>query len=421
MDELKHEHEVVLKVDHLYKKFTLSLKRSLLYGSIDLFRNILGRGYYEGGLRKAEFWALQDISFELHKGEVLGIIGENGSGKSTLLRLLNGIFPPDRGTITVKGRMGALIAVGAGFHPNMTGKENIYLNGTILGMSQEEIKEKFQEIVDFADIGEFLDAPVSTYSSGMRVRLGFSIAIHSRPEILLIDEILSVGDLAFRNKSLRKIYEMRKEAKGIIFISHNIEQILNLCDRVIVLHKGKKVFEGDAKSAVLKYYEVINERAYDQQHQQMITGGKFRTTESAEINEVSVTDSFGNKDKGLVSGSTITLALEFTIKVPIEKPRFIAVIREDNIEKDIVWMDSRDVNEIPTDLEPGHYSVNIQIPDLNISPGNYSIGFSVGNAISGEMFMQIQKLLVINFKVNDAIPRGIIPANTTWELTKDQH
>jgi lipopolysaccharide transport system ATP-binding protein len=183
-------------------------------------------------LRKDEFWALDNISFNLKKGESLGIIGVNGSGKSTLLRLITGIFPPDMGRIAIRGKVGALIAVGAGFHPHMTGRENIYLNGTILGMTRKELNEKMDEIISFADIGDFLDAPVNTYSSGMRVRLGFAIAVHCEPDILLVDEILSVGDLAFRNKSMRKMAEFREKANALIFISHNLEQVRNLCSKV---------------------------------------------------------------------------------------------------------------------------------------------------------------------------------------------
>ena len=168
---------IVLRVENLCKKFCPTLKHSMYYGAIDTVRSMLGVAYATDQLRKNEFWALDDICFELRKGEALGIIGANGSGKSTLLRLITGIFPPDKGRIAFKGRIGALIAVGAGFHPYMTGRENIYLNGTILGMTRREIDAKLDAIIDFADIGDFLEAPISTYSSGMRVRLGFAIAV----------------------------------------------------------------------------------------------------------------------------------------------------------------------------------------------------------------------------------------------------
>lgn len=186
--------EFAIEVTNLRKKFCRSLKRGLLYGSTDVARAMVGFPQKDVNLRKGEFWALDDISFKLKRGESLGLIGANGCGKSTLLRLLTGIFPPDCGDIKIRGRMASLIAVGAGFHPHMSGADNIYLNGVLLGLSRQEIRAAFNEIVEFAEIGEFIHAPVSTYSSGMRVRLGFSIAVQSRPEILLVDEVMSVGD-----------------------------------------------------------------------------------------------------------------------------------------------------------------------------------------------------------------------------------
>jgi len=186
--------DIAITVDHVSKKYCKSLKRSMLYGVTDIGRNTLGLSSHSGNLRKSEFWAVDDVSFEVKKGETLGIIGPNGSGKTTLLKMLNGIFWPDKGKITVKGRVGALIEVGAGFHPLLTGRENIYINAAILGMTKEEVDEKFDDIVEFADIGDFLDTPVKFYSRGMYVRLGFAVAVHCEPDILLVDEVLAVGD-----------------------------------------------------------------------------------------------------------------------------------------------------------------------------------------------------------------------------------
>ena len=225
----------------------------MAYGIVDLSKNLLGIKPNSTGLRKDEFWAVDNISFELRRGEVLGLIGGNGSGKTTLLRLLAGIFPPDKGEISIKGRVGALIAVGAGFHPYMTGRENIYLNGTILGMNREEINSKFQDIVDFAEIGDFLDAPVSTYSSGMRVRLGFSIAAQLEPDILLIDEVLAVGDQGFRVKCINRIKELIKNS-AVIFVTHTMQQVSNICSKVIVLDKGGVAHQTHDIPAGIDYY-----------------------------------------------------------------------------------------------------------------------------------------------------------------------
>lgn len=251
------EKDVVIKVEGLHKKFCRNLKRSMWYGTLDVLRDMFGIARDRGKLRPSEFFALEDINFELKKGEALGIIGQNGSGKTTLLRIINGIFPPDRGKVAVRGRIGALIAVGVGFHPHMTGRENIYLNGTILGMSRKEIDEKFQEIIDFADIGEFIDAPVSTYSSGMTVRLGFSIAIHSDPEILLADEVLAVGDLSFALKCYRKISEYREKGGSIVLVSHGMQLVRNTCQKVLWVEFGKVVEYGSAQEICDKYEQAM--------------------------------------------------------------------------------------------------------------------------------------------------------------------
>lgn len=248
--------EVVVSVKSVSKKFCKNLKRNMAYGIADLARNMIGIEPDSTQLRIDEFWALKELNFEIKKGETLGLIGVNGSGKTTLLRLLAGIFPPDVGEIIIRGRVGALIAVGAGFHPHMTGRENIYLNGTILGMKQREITSKIQEIIEFADIGDFLDAPVSTYSSGMRVRLGFSIATASIPDILLIDEILAVGDAHFRNKCYKKISEIR-ENSAIILVSHSMEQIFQNCTRCLVLNDGKNIFDGSTTEGIETYDSTI--------------------------------------------------------------------------------------------------------------------------------------------------------------------
>ncbi len=180
------------------------------YGFRDILRDTAGLHPKSDRLRRKEFWAVDDVSFELRKGETLGIIGPNGAGKTTLLKMLNGIVLPDKGSLRIKGRVGALIQVGAGFHPQLTGRENIYINGAILGMGKREIDKKFDAIVEFADIGDFLDTPVKHYSSGMFVRLGFAVAVHCEPEILLVDEVLAVGDTGFQTKCFNKIGELKK-------------------------------------------------------------------------------------------------------------------------------------------------------------------------------------------------------------------
>jgi len=191
----KIEDNLAIKVESVSKKYFKSPKRSMLYGVKDIARNTFGLSSHSDELRKDEFWAVDEVSFEVKKGETLGMIGPNGSGKTTMLKMLNGIFWPDKGKIAVKGRVGALIEVGAGFHPLLTGRENVYINAAILGMTKKETDKKFDDIIKFADIGDFLDVPVKHYSSGMFVCLGFAVAVHCEPEILLVDEVLAVGDL----------------------------------------------------------------------------------------------------------------------------------------------------------------------------------------------------------------------------------
>lgn len=242
----------VIEVNGLGKKFCRNLKKSMVYGMSDLCRSFLSFKIDTQDLREAEFWALEDVSFQLGQGESLGLIGMNGSGKSTLLRLLTGIFPPDKGDITIRGRVGALIALGAGFHPHMTGRENVFLNGTILGMSHGEIKKKYDEIVEFSGIADFMEAPVVTYSSGMLVRLGFSVAAHIEPEVLLIDEVLAVGDLSFRNRCVEKIGNLRKNTT-VVFVSHDMNQVSRICHRAILLDKGNIVSAGHVDEVLVEY------------------------------------------------------------------------------------------------------------------------------------------------------------------------
>lgn len=250
--------ETVLEVKDLSKKFCANLKRSMLYGSNDLIRSFLNYKTNESRLRKSEFWALQDINFKLSPGETIGLVGTNGSGKSTLLRIINGIYLPDRGEVRSRGKIGSLIALGAGFHPHMSGRENVKLNGTLLGMTTEEIDDKLESIIRFADIGDFLEAPVATYSSGMSVRLGFSIAIHSTPDILLVDEVLAVGDLNFQKKCFEKIIELKNKGVATIMVSHSVAALERLCDRGVLINHGRQLYDGPMYDCIKEYSKVLN-------------------------------------------------------------------------------------------------------------------------------------------------------------------
>jgi lipopolysaccharide transport system ATP-binding protein len=244
----------LVKVEGVSKKFCRSLKKSLWYGVQDLGREITGRCQGgKGDLRPEEFWAIKDVSFGLERGECLGLVGRNGAGKTTLLRLLSGLIKPNQGRIEMLGKVGGLIALGAGFNPILTGRENIYVNASILGLSKRDIENKLDEIVEFAEIGEFIDAPVQTYSSGMQVRLGFAIASTLRPDILIIDEVLAVGDANFQSKCFQRIGKSI-ETSAVILVSHYPHHIKKMCDRVLLLDRGVAVEEG-APDRILAIYQ----------------------------------------------------------------------------------------------------------------------------------------------------------------------
>ncbi len=246
--------EVILSVEGVSKKFCRDLKRSLFYGVQDITTDLVGLRKSNTNLRPKEFWALDDVSFQLRRGEALGLVGKNGSGKSTLLRIIAGLIKPDKGTVRVKGRVAPLIALGAGFNPILTGRENIYANMSILGLSKQEIDAKFDEVVEFSEIGDAIDSPVRSYSSGMAARLGFATAIHTEPDILLIDEVLSVGDISFRGKCNRKLEELNKKGTSFVLVTHNTEGIISVCDQAVYLSKGQPVLQ-DRSDKVINQYE----------------------------------------------------------------------------------------------------------------------------------------------------------------------
>lgn len=246
--------EYAVTVDHVWKRFHKGEFHDSLRDAVPaFFRNLFGRGTKATELGKGDFWALKDVNFQVKHGETLGIIGHNGAGKSTLLKILSNIIKPNRGGMQVNGRLRALIEVAAGFHGDLTGRENIYLNGAILGMTQKEITAKFDEIVDFSGIEEFLDTPVKRYSSGMYARLGFAVAAHLEPEILIVDEVLSVGDAAFQKKCLGKMSDVAAEGRTVLFVSHNMAAVKNLCTRSILLDHGEITAEGPTDEVLNTY------------------------------------------------------------------------------------------------------------------------------------------------------------------------
>ena len=247
------QNQVVLSLNGVAKKFCRNLKRSMMYGLGDIFRVMAGFAPPTDRIRKHEFWAINNVTFDVARGGILGLMGQNGSGKTTLLRMISGILPPDRGEIRVRGRLASLISLGAGFHPHMTGRENILLNATLLGMEAELIREHIPRIIAFSELEDFIDSPVATYSSGMRVRLGFAIAVRTDPDVFLIDEALAVGDQRFKLKCFGEL-EKLAESTTIIIASHSPQRISRLCHSLKVMEKGRIIYSADDVNEGIEFY-----------------------------------------------------------------------------------------------------------------------------------------------------------------------
>ncbi len=273
-----------------------------------------GKGADAPRLDGETFWALRDVSFDIEPGEVVGVIGRNGAGKSTFLKILSRITEPSSGSIQLRGRVGSLLEVGTGFHHELSGRENIYLNGAILGMSRREIDRKFDDIVDFAEVGPFLDTPVKRYSSGMFVRLAFAVASHLEPEILIVDEVLAVGDQAFQKKCLGKMGEVSKSGRTILFVSHNMATILNLCEKVAVLDKGRLAFIGNCVEGVQRYNHAGSQASgadidlTDHPHR--------RPDAQAILGRVRVLNAMGQTTEQLLCGEQVTIEVEIAPEAP---------------------------------------------------------------------------------------------------------
>lgn len=312
--------------------------------------------------RTEEFWALRDINFEVRRGEVLGIIGRNGAGKSTLLKILSRITDPTEGRIKTKGRVASLLEVGTGFHPELTGRENIYLNGAILGMTKAEIKAKFDEIVTFAEVEKFLDTPVKRYSSGMYVRLAFAVAAHLEPEILIIDEVLAVGDAEFQKKCLGKMDDVAHQGRTVLVVSHQMGVIAGLCRRALLLEQGHTVASGGPQ-AVIRQYLSISQEANGSFEREMIPGRNQLISVRTETSDGAFAATFAFSDY-------IHLAIRFT--VPISTPQLQLGVGLENALRLRVFTVVREVGSFGRPNADGVYLVCLQLPTRLIAPNHYS-------------------------------------------------
>ncbi|MBI5118004.1 ATP-binding cassette domain-containing protein [Candidatus Poribacteria bacterium] len=410
----------VIKVEGLYKKFCINQRKSMLYGGLDVFRSMIGFPQRRDTLRNMEIWALEDINFEVKSGETLGIVGVNGAGKSTLLRVLSGIYPPDAGKVRVKGTIGALIAAGAGFHPDMTGRENIYLNGAIVGLRKREIDRKLEEIVEFAELGEFIDTPVRFYSTGMYVRLGFSIAVNIRPDILVIDEVLSVGDLTFQNKCFRKLKELRESVDAVIFVSHNLDHIRNVCSSVIMLDAGKIKYCGDVEEGIIRYQahtDDLKKRSADIEGEKARLPGAASFEADAKLEKIEIGSPRESVDDEIREGDDVVIKLGFSLEREISRPQFTIGIRDD---RDIEVMTQRDHdNGVRFEkLEPGSYQLKIVLKQLALVPGLYKVNFALIDVDSCEV-LTVQKKFASFIIRGNKVSRAIVNCKSVWELERN--
>ena len=404
--------DLLIQVDSVGKKFCRDLKRSLRYGIQDMSAGLIGRSTASDKLRKDEFWALRDVSFTLSRGESLGLIGHNGAGKTTLLRILNGLIKPDTGKIEVRGRMQALIALGAGFNPVLTGRENLYVNASILGFPKKEIDRRFDEIVTFSGIEEFIDMPVRSYSSGMVVRLGFSIAAHLEPDILLVDEVLSVGDLAFRTKGQMRIQELKDAGVAIVLVSHNIHTISHVCTRAITLEKGDVIYDGETEAAIDAY------RTSLMKSNQNIEDALRAGTGELRIQKIEMLDTASNPYQEIDIGDSLRIRIHYETSKPVKNPVFNIVVHV---------LNGQQVTGIRTDTDgiklgeiSGNGYVDVIVPELNLLPNIYAVdgvifhsdGFTFIDRVNKAAFLKIRGGLDVN---------GTTYLPHSWEINNPNH
>ena len=374
--------DVLIEVDHVSKKFCRNLKRSLWYGVRDIGTELLGCNGHHGDLRPGEFWAVDDVSFQVRRGECLGLIGRNGAGKSTLLKMLNGLIKPDIGRITIRGRVGGLIALGAGFNPILTGRENIYNNAAVLGIAKRDADQQLDAILEFAELdGGAIDAPVQTYSSGMQVRLGFAIAaILVRPDVLLLDEVLAVGDIGFVIKCLNAVRTVTEES-ATVFVSHGMQFVSMFCNHIIVLKRGAIICNTDNVPLGIDTFLA----------QFTVTAHVSGTGEAAVRDiRLSVGPEQSSTDGECVIAQGDSLELDCTVEIhaQIGEVDALLVIKnhlfEDVIACPVLGLDAE------TPLRPGRQRVTIEVGHLDLSPGKYSFMMAIIDGASKRILTRVQ-------------------------------
>jgi ABC-type polysaccharide/polyol phosphate transport system ATPase subunit len=403
----------IIQFQNVSKLYYLGSKRAylryLLPGSFQ--RDSKARN----GQNDGELWALKDFSFEVEPGESVGLIGPNGAGKTTTLSILAGITQPTSGEATVQGRVGALIQLGAGFHPELTGRENIYLNGVIMGLSTRKINQIIDEIIEFSELEKFIDTPIKRYSSGMNVRLGFSIAVNLNPDILLIDEVLAVGDASFKSKCFGKLRGLRQSGVTVILVSHEMSQIRNLCDRAIFI-KNQLIASGDVNDVIQCYYDRVfsGQQELEPKVENSEVSGSSATV--ARISSVELLNQQGERTNQYTTGETLRIRINYQANEAIESPAFGVSIHSDEGLRLIGVNTQSDNYEIRT-IE-GKGSIEFIISSLPFLHGSYlvSVGFH-------DQFMGFydRKNLAYKFYVTKGPPAaGVIYPDHEWKLTEKQ-
>ena len=370
--------DVILSVDGVSKRFCRDLKRSLFYGIQDIASEVLAMRDEATTLRPQEFWALKDVNLELRQGQALGLIGKNGSGKSTLLRVISGLIKPDAGLVEVTGLIAPLIALGAGFNPVLTGRENIFANMSILGLSREEIRDRFNDVVDFAEIGDAIDSPLQTYSSGMAARLGFACAIYTEPDILLIDEVLAVGDVKFRGKCYRRLAKLREKGISFILVSHSPNSILSLCETAVYLSKGEMIMAGDTHQVMRKYEsDLFTEGVAKTTGTVSLPQKLQKDSEGVDITALYFRDKDGNKISAPQSGETAYFCIACKAHQLMDDINVNLAIKERYGEGDHLLSLSTRHDERFVNLVKGDNEIRMEMPYVGLKPSSYIMSLHV--------------------------------------------
>lgn len=408
------EANAAIRVEDVSKRFRLAHNRA------DFLKEAVGR---RERTEFTEFWALKGVSFEVEEGSMYGIIGHNGSGKSTMLRLLSNIYRPTGGKIWTKGRISALLELGTGFHPQLSGRENIYLNASILGIPQKVINRRVDDIIAFADIGEFIDSPVKIYSSGMKVRLGFSVAVHVEPEILLLDEVVAVGDERFKRRCFEHVYELRQQGVTIVLVTHSLGQVQSLCDRALWLERGEAREEGVAIDVAHSYLNQVNLAeaeagfAGDLGDMDLAFEGRGERKGTGEITIESVT--FVNAHRKVTpfanSGRPLVVRIAYKAKQPIKNPTFMLRFHTDG--GTMITAPNSRRGRLHTGVMEGEGHVFYKIPRMHLTPGTYHITAGVYDENNLHVFDQREREFELRVQPGNANDvEGYLDLGGQWGL-----